>query len=78
MTGTAPDAIALKTDERVATVEANGDGNIVIYVYSSTGDRELLVNEIDSFSGSGLLPDCADGCIVDLQGDFEYTISTRS
>ena len=72
-----PDAIAIKTDGNVAEVEASGEGNIVMYVYSSTGDSELLVNEIDTFSGSGLLPDCGEICIVDVDGDFEYTITIR-
>jgi len=78
ISGTGPDAIAIKTDGQVAEVEANGEGNIVIFVHSaSTGDVELLMNEIDTFSGSGLLPDCADGCLVDVDGHFDYTIAIR-
>src|SRR5690606_14224799 len=44
ISGNAPDALVLRTDQRVATVEASGSGNIAIWVYSMAGIRELLVN----------------------------------
>lgn len=77
VSGRAPDAIALRTEDRVAEVTASGDGLIIIWVYSNSGDSELVVNEIDSFDGSGLLPDCSSICLVDLDGEFEYTLTIR-
>ncbi len=72
-----PSIIALKTDGRVAEITAQGDGNIVIWAHSANGDTELLVNEIDFFEGSVRLPDCSDGCWLDIDGLMTYSLSIR-
>lgn len=72
-----PGVIVLKTDGRVAEISATGDGNIAIWAYSSSGETELLVNEIDAFEGSVLLPDCSEMCWLDIDGDMTYSLSIR-
>lgn len=73
-----PAVIALKTEARIAEITATGDGNIAIWIYSSTGEADLLVNEIDQFEGSVRLPDCSEGCWLDIDGDMTYSLTLRS
>jgi hypothetical protein len=72
-----PGVIALRTNDRVVEITASGDGNIAMWAYSTTGETELLVNEIDQFQGSVLLPDCSDMCWIDIDGDMTYSLSIR-
>jgi hypothetical protein len=74
---TGPNVIALKTDGRIAEISATGDGNIAIWAYSTSGATELLVNEIDVFEGSVRLPDCSDGCWIDIDGEVTYSLTIR-
>lgn len=73
-----PSVIALRTDGRVAEITAAGDGNIAMWIYSSNGDSDLLVNEIDEFEGSVRLPDCSDLCWLDVDGEMTYSLEVRS
>lgn len=73
-----PSVIVLRTDGRVAEISASGDGNIAMWAYSSDGDSDLLVNEIDEFEGSVRLPDCSDLCWIDVAGDMTYSLNVRS
>ena len=72
-----PSVIVLKTDDRVAEITASGDGNIAMWAYNMVGDTELLVNEIDFFEGSVRLPDCSEGCWLDIDGLMTYSLSIR-
>jgi len=73
-----PSVIALRTDGRVAEIIASGDGNIAMWIYSSNGESDLLVNEIDEFEGSVRLPNCSDVCWIDVDGDMTYSLEVRS
>lgn len=71
-----PAAVLLKTEQRTADITASGDGNIVIWAASAANlNVELLVNELDSFEGTVRLPDCGDGCFLDInEGSYAITI----
>ncbi len=77
--GKGPDALFLQTQAHVVDITADGDGNIVMWGYSAIdGSSELLMNEIDTFDGSSVLPDCSQGCLIDVDGDYTYTLTVRS
>ncbi|MDP3984157.1 MAG: hypothetical protein Q8Q52_04025 [Acidimicrobiia bacterium] len=72
---TGPAALLLKTEDRTADITAVGDGNLVTYALSAATDEvDLLVNEIGSFEGTVLLPDCSMTCFLDIS-EGEYTFS---
>lgn len=73
-----PEVIALRTEGRVAEISAAGEGNIAMWIYSSDGDSDLLINEINQFEGSVRLPDCSDLCGIDVDGDMTYSLEVRS
>ena len=73
-----PEVVFLRTEGRVAEITAAGDGNIAMWIYSSTGTADLLVNEIEQFEGSVRLPDCSDSCWIDVDGVMTYSLSIRS
>lgn len=62
----------------VAEISAAGEGNIAMWIYSSDGDSDLLINEINQFEGSVRLPDCSDLCGIDVDGDMTYSLEVRS
>ncbi len=70
-----PAAILLKTNERTADIVATGDGNLIVYAASAADqDVVLVVNDIDGFDGTVLLPDCSLTCYLDIS-DGNYTIT---
>ncbi|HEY7470324.1 MAG TPA: hypothetical protein VIC07_12430, partial [Acidimicrobiia bacterium] len=75
--GVAPDAFILRTDGNVVDLSASGDGNIAMWAYSVDGGAELLMNEIDTFEGSAVLPGCSSACLIDADGDYSFSLVVR-
>ena len=73
--GTAPSAAVLLTESPTADITMTGESNNAIWAAEvSTGERSLLVNEIGNVEGTVRLPDCSEGCFVDISGG-DYSIS---
>ena len=71
-----PAAILIKTDDRTADVVASGEANLIVYAASAASQEvDLVVNEIESFEGTVLLPDCSQACYLDIStGHYTITI----
>lgn len=70
ISGEGDDVIVYVGDGGVADIKHTGESNFAVQTYNGDG-RELLVNEIGSYSGEQLLP--ADGAIVEITADGDWS-----
>jgi hypothetical protein len=73
--GDGDDLVALKGDPDTMQVEYSGGGNFAIWGYAS--ERDLLVNEIDTYSGKVLLANGTFMLVIHAAGPWTLDITAR-